>query len=430
MRADRRLILFLCALIVPTMAWATIGMMQEGYGVKSRGMAGIGIARPQDAFAVAQNPSGIVQLCDRFDIGLQWVRQDGQFRFVATAPVDTSSQLVFHSKRRMSSHLLWPEAGIVRHLGKCWAWGVAFYAFGGWDVHFKEPNAFFDGTVVPIGSPPSASGDPLSCSFQAYFFTPAIAWRIHPMHSLGLAVNIASAYFRARGLERFSLLTVSGGNVTNRGLEYTVGASVRIGWLAQPLPCLGFGITYQTPTWMGKLRHYRGLLPHGGEVRLPSQIGAGVTWRLHPLLVGSIDVLKVFWRDGALFRNTSGDVGPFGSASGPGFGWRGQMAFKFGLSWEIVERLTVRAGYCHQNTPMFPSDTFLNILAMETIKDTITIGATWSCRCNEFSLSYMRGLGHHITGDTNVLLGEGSFVVPVRLRSRQDAFGFSYGRRF
>lgn len=46
-------------------------------GAKASGMAGTGIAYPQDAFAGAYNPAGIVEVGDRTDLGVDLIRDHG-----------------------------------------------------------------------------------------------------------------------------------------------------------------------------------------------------------------------------------------------------------------------------------------------------------------------------------------------------------------
>ena len=47
----------LLGLLAPTLAQATNGYFSHGYGIKSQGMAGVGIALPQDGLAAASNPA-------------------------------------------------------------------------------------------------------------------------------------------------------------------------------------------------------------------------------------------------------------------------------------------------------------------------------------------------------------------------------------
>jgi long-chain fatty acid transport protein len=67
-------LLSLLLLLTATTASATDGYFAHGYGVKSKGMGGVGIALPQDALAAATNPAGMGLIGDRVDIGVTWFR--------------------------------------------------------------------------------------------------------------------------------------------------------------------------------------------------------------------------------------------------------------------------------------------------------------------------------------------------------------------
>ena len=58
------------ALLVPLQASTTNGCFSHGYGAKSQGIAGAGIALPQDGLAAASNPAGTAAVGSRLDLGL------------------------------------------------------------------------------------------------------------------------------------------------------------------------------------------------------------------------------------------------------------------------------------------------------------------------------------------------------------------------
>ena len=60
------------AMFSPLFAHATNGYFSNGYGIKSQGIAGIGVALPQDGLAAASNPAGTALVGDRIDVGLSW----------------------------------------------------------------------------------------------------------------------------------------------------------------------------------------------------------------------------------------------------------------------------------------------------------------------------------------------------------------------
>ena len=67
-------LLMIAGIAAPGVASATNGYFSHGYGIKAKGMAGVGIALPQDALAAATNPAGMVMVGNRLDVGLDWFR--------------------------------------------------------------------------------------------------------------------------------------------------------------------------------------------------------------------------------------------------------------------------------------------------------------------------------------------------------------------
>ena len=65
-------LLALSLLTAAANATATDGYFAHGYGVKSQGMGGVGIALPQDAIAAASNPAGMGLIGDRMDVGMTY----------------------------------------------------------------------------------------------------------------------------------------------------------------------------------------------------------------------------------------------------------------------------------------------------------------------------------------------------------------------
>ncbi|HEY9531842.1 MAG TPA: long-chain fatty acid transporter, partial [Burkholderiales bacterium] len=62
--------------LAPLAAHATTGYFQHGYGIKAKGMGGVGIALPQDSLAAATNPAGMALIGSRADIGVDWFAPD------------------------------------------------------------------------------------------------------------------------------------------------------------------------------------------------------------------------------------------------------------------------------------------------------------------------------------------------------------------
>jgi long-chain fatty acid transport protein len=61
-----------CAIAVPTATWATNGYFAHGWGTKSKAMAGVATALPQDTLVSATNPAGMAFLGTSLDIGISF----------------------------------------------------------------------------------------------------------------------------------------------------------------------------------------------------------------------------------------------------------------------------------------------------------------------------------------------------------------------
>ena len=57
------------AVFAPIKSFATNGYFSHGYGTKNKGLAGGGVALPQDAMIAATNPAGMVMVGSRLDAG-------------------------------------------------------------------------------------------------------------------------------------------------------------------------------------------------------------------------------------------------------------------------------------------------------------------------------------------------------------------------
>ena len=61
-----------CAIAVPTATWATNGYFAHGWGTKSKAMAGVATALPQDTLVTATNPAGMAFIGTALDIGVSF----------------------------------------------------------------------------------------------------------------------------------------------------------------------------------------------------------------------------------------------------------------------------------------------------------------------------------------------------------------------
>jgi long-chain fatty acid transport protein len=120
-----RLNVFSAFLCLSAVAHATNGYRLDGYGVKSQGMAGVGLALPQDALAAATNPAGMALIGDRFGIGASLFAPD------YGADIVGNGYGAYGHYSGSTKKFLIPELGYSDRLSDAPAAGIALYGQGG-----------------------------------------------------------------------------------------------------------------------------------------------------------------------------------------------------------------------------------------------------------------------------------------------------------
>lgn len=405
----------LAAAVAPGMALATDGYFSHGYGMKSKGMGGVGIALPQDALAPATNPAGLTMVGNRMDIGLDWFRPTRGADIVNNGAGMTGSY-----DGNDATDFLIPEFGYSRMLNPDMAVGVAVYGNGGMNTKYKQsPFAAVGGT--------GGTGVDLT----QLFVSPTVAYKVNANNSVGLSLNLAYQQFGLGGLQTSAFAGFSSDptHFSDQGKDSSTGWGVRIGWTGQISPTVTLGATYQSKTKMGKLDKYRGLFANEGEFDIPENYGIGIAVKTTPRLTLAADVEQINYSKVAAVGDPI-DVlfagKPFGSADGPGFGWRDVTTLKLGASYQYRDDLVLRAGFQTLRQPIPENQTLLNILAPGVVEQHLTLGATWTlANNNELTLAYMHAFKKEVNGVNSIPLSFGGGE--ANLHMYEDSFGIAYG---
>lgn len=404
-------LLVVVGIAAPGIASATNGYFSHGYGIKAKGMAGVGIALPQDALAAATNPAGMVMIGNRLDVGLDWFRPSRETQVGTTTYSGNDTQNFFI-----------PEFGYNQMLNPNMSVGVSVYGNGGMNSDYKDLNA---GTVgspfVPPGNGILGNGQ-AGVDLSQLFIAPTFAMKLNPDHAIGVSLNLAYQRFKAEGLHNFDnpMSTSNLGSVTNNGYDSSTGWGVRVGWTGKVAPNVTLGATYQSKTSMGKLSKYKGLFAEQGDFDIPANYGVGIAVKVNPKITIAADVETIQYSGVKAIANSGNVMTQLGTDDGPGFGWRDMTIFKLGVTHELSNVLTLRAGYSNGRQPIPSDQTFFNILAPATVEDHLTLGATWILANNaELSLGYMHAFKKTINGS-----GPTTGISP---RMYQNSFGVAYG---
>ncbi|MCL4184737.1 MAG: TonB-dependent receptor [Burkholderiaceae bacterium] len=393
------------------LAHATNGYFSHGYGIKAKGMAGVGIALPQDAMAAATNPAGMAWVGSRMDVGLD------VFRPVREATISGNGAGLdgsYDGDRRSTFYV--PEFGYNRMLGPDLAVGLVIYGNGGMNTSYRP-------------SPFSAFGvtDRTGVDLTQVFVAPTLAWKPHADHALGISLNLAHQRFSAYGLQPFAMMSSDPARLTNNGEDSSSGWSVRVGWTGRVGDAVTLGATYQTKTRMGRFDDYAGLFPDRGEFDIPANYGVGVAVKAAPKLTVAADLQRIDYSGVPAVGDTGASMAPLGASGGPGFGWRDMTVLRVGASYAMNDTLTLRGGFSRGRQPIPSDEVFFNILAPGVIEQHLTLGATWKLGAGkELSVAYMHGLSKSVSGGLPPMVGGGE----ARLKMHQNSLGVAFGWQF
>lgn len=386
----------LSLLLWPLSARATNGYWAHGYGSKSKGMAGAGASMPLDAMDAAQNPAKMVFLGNRMDFGVAAFMPERSF----TANDDGGNGYPVISPGTYDSKndiFFIPYFGLNRMLDATSSVGISIGANGGM-------NTEYDAAVFSaFNNTGGTASSPTGIDFKQLFLGLTYARKIADNHSFGITPIAAVQSFKVTGLQPFQPFSSDPEHVTNNGYDYSYGGGLKIGWLSRITDTLSFGLSYQTQLWMSKFDAYRGLFAEQGNFDIPANFTAGLAWEMTPSLTLAMDVQRIFFEDVNSIANSGtmvlqpGQIS-LGTDDGIGFGWQDMTVGKFGLQWQCLDDLTLRAGYSISNQTIPDEQALFNILAPAVVTEHYTLGLTKTFADMELNLSLLYAPANKVSG--------------------------------
>jgi long-chain fatty acid transport protein len=407
---------------------ATAGYFQIGYGVKNKGMAGAGIALPQDALAPAVNPAGITRLGTSAHLGIErFYAKRGSEIVGNTYPVRGG----LNGDRDASDPpAFWvPEAGATWRASERLSLGIAVFGNGGQASYAQSPLKALNGS------------EPAGMDFRQGIAAPAMAWRVSEAHSVGLALNIVVQEFEAKGFEYFDdpLFSSQPGKVTNNGIDSSWGVGPRLGWLGRISETMSIGATWQPKIHMTRFDRYEGLLAQHGTFDVPQTYGVGLAWQAAPSLTVAADLMRIEYSgvssigaSSSCFMRAARCL--LGADDGPGSGWRDVNVLKLGMAWRVSGDWILRGGLALLRQPIPPNETLLNIYAPAVSEKHLALGASYAFAPGwELSAAYTHVFYNVVHGADSIPPGNppgGIGGGEANIRMRQHAIGAALSRQF
>jgi len=434
----------IAALATPMVAQATNGYFLIGYGTKARGMAGAGVAYPQDGLAAAYNPAGMIEVGERFDIGGDlFMPERAVYHNSAFMPADVKST---------GDYFPIPAMGGTWKINDEMAWGFALIGAGlGTDYDQCRPgNTLF--CVIPDAA------NQAGVRLMQMQILPSIAYKLNEQHTVGASLAIGVQTFRAEGLEGFGNIGYAtfdaaageqaGDYFTGEGWDWSYGMGIRLGWLGKFMNGdLTLGANYSSKVYMSEFENYRNLFAEKGDFDIPPIISVGLAYKLTPEVNVVFDIQQVQYTKVASVANPGpvpedpDQLFPTGYSflgldNGMGFGWEDQTVYKLGADYVYNEKITLRGGWNYGKSPVQDDQILFNFLAPATVEHHLTLGASYQYSKEiEMSVSFMRAFKNTITGKTPFYpTGVNNYSELTQdnaaITMSQTAIGFGIGFKF
>lgn len=418
----------LCALYAAMMlahgsAQATNGLFMPGFGNRSIGMGGVGVAYGRDSLSTAANPANIVNVGMRGDMGVAILNAErhacvGPATGLLKSSVDEDTGRVFFPQNAFgfngcsesdNKYFIMPEMGMTMPLTESLHVGMAFVPLGGGGTSYPENFYSYPATTVPTPTRATKLGVDLMI-LQAPV---TVGYKLNENHAIAASLSLAVARFRAYGLQAFqtfdssvTAITSDPAHITNNGYDYSYGAGLKLGWLGEFLDDkLTLGLVYSSKTYMTKFDKYRGLFAEQGNFDIPESYGIGFAVKPIKNLVVAADVLHVKYTGVAAIGNRgphgyTGGVAPsdpdgplsglpsngdrvtgtpkeLGNDLGMGFGFKDQTVYKLGVQYGVNQRLQVRAGLNYGKNPIPDDQLTFAVLAPANTERHYSLGFTY-----------------------------------------------------
>ncbi|MEA3276816.1 MAG: outer membrane protein transport protein [Pseudomonadota bacterium] len=407
MRRSIAIALAACA-TVPVSALATNGYFAHGWGTKSKAMAGVATALPQDTLVSATNPAGMAFVGTSLDLGVAFFspskrgyEANDDFAVDPTTGFPTGP---FVTPGRYDSDKDWfviPSFGYNREIDSRSTIGVSVFGNGGMNTDYRDrpvwenfaaaPNqlAVPDPSLAPPGTiasptgllftatnppmpvtdpnaPPPPDGPnvnpggvftattPTGVNLEQLFIEVPYTYKFADgKQSVGIAPVFAVQSFEAKGLQPFKAASVSPDKVTNNGKDWSYGFGLHVGWYGEVNDQLALGLSYRSKVWMTDLDDYKGLFANDGEFDIPAMFNLGVAYKAKPNVTVAFDYQHIFYDEiEALSNSNDNDISPcFSPGTKPAFCLGGKDGLGFG--WDSMDIFKLGVRYDHNEKLSF-----------------------------------------------------------------------------
>ena len=356
-------------------AHATEGVNLIGIGPRQQGTAGAGVAAAQDSTWLLLNPAGLADLTPGVDASFQI--------FGPSRSIDSTAN-PGAGKQNDDSAFYIPSLSAAFPLGQSRDQfvGVGLYGASGMGVDYGQPRVGF------------SEGDTRT-ELSIAKLTATYAQSFDNGFRFGAGPVLVLGRFRTdMETSRTGPPSAPSSDTWDdaTGIGAIVGVNQKLG------DRLRIGASYITEQFMEDYGDYGALF--ADSLNLPQQFTAGLAWRLGDSVEVALDYRWLGW----------GQLDTFGDQ----FGWEDQHIVKAGATWNATEKLTLRAGVSHGNSPIGPEDVFPNALFPAIMETHLAAGASWQFARFALHFAYIHALEEDLVASGPPEAGGGTAIRMVQ----------------
>lgn len=350
-------VLLLAALTVK----ATEGINLIGIGPVQQGTAGAGVASAKDSSWLILNPAGLTDVGRQVDTSFQYFAPVRDINSTANPGAGTQGDdsAFFIPSISASLGCCKGEGGFL---------GIGLYGTSGMGVDYGEPRV------------PFSAGDTYT-ELSVAKLTAVYAQAFDNGFSIGAGPVLVLSRFRT-DMETQRLppsIPADGSWDSAVGAGGIIGVNQKIG------KKLKIGGSYMSEQFMTEFDEYDNLL--NDSLNLPQQVTVGLAYNVRTNLEFALDYRWIGWNK----LETLGDQ----------FGWEDQRIVKAGLTWNATERLTLRSGISHGNSPIQAEDVFANALFPAIMETHLATGASYEFDKFTLHFAFIHGLKEELKDSGN-----------------------------
>ncbi|MEY4756622.1 MAG: hypothetical protein RJA34_1520 [Pseudomonadota bacterium] len=377
-------------------AYATNGMLMEGYGPIATGMGGASQAYDNGTGAMAQNPATLALMSDGAHLDVA----------VGVLGPDVSSSMMGMTAKSGGTSYVMPALGYMRRSGAL-TFGLGVFAQGGMGTEYAGDSF--------IANPGVSSGLPARSELGVGNVIFPVSLQVDPKLTVGAALKFIWSSLDMAMTVPFSMFSPApGGLITGgtmnpsafgpasaatikfsdqndfTGAAKSTGFGLTLGGTYKVDNALTLGGSYQMKSALGDMQtsgsgasiSLDGNLADTGKIsvidfQMPSVLAFGASLQANPDLLLAADVKRIGWANSMKSFKMR-----YTTAMDPSGGsyidfalpqnWKDQTVLSLGAAWKANEQLTLRAGLNLANNPV--PDSTVNPLFPAIVKNHVTFG--------------------------------------------------------